>query len=50
LNAVNWLFEKNSNFDWLINLTGQDYPTQTLSETEDFLAKTDCDGLTGQAR
>jgi Core-2/I-Branching enzyme len=45
LNAVNWLFENNSDFDWLINLTGQDYPTQPLSETEDFLAKTDCDGL-----
>lgn len=45
LNAVNWLFENNSDFDWLIDLTGQDYPTQPLSETENFLASTDCDGF-----
>lgn len=45
LNAVNWLFENNSDFDWLINLTGQDYPTQPLEETENFLAKTDSDGF-----
>ena len=45
LNAVNWLWENNSDFDWLINLTGQDYPTQPLSETENFLAQTDCDGF-----
>lgn len=45
LNAINWLFEKNCEFDWLINLTGQDYPTQPISEIEDFLAKTDSDGF-----
>ncbi|MEG5000117.1 beta-1,6-N-acetylglucosaminyltransferase [Microcoleus sp. B4-D4] len=45
LNAIDWLFANNSDFDWLINLTGQDYPTQPLSKTEDFLAKTNSDGF-----
>ncbi len=45
LNAINWLFEHNSDFDWLVYLSGQDYPTQPLSKTENFLAETDYDGF-----
>jgi len=29
LDAVDWLFSHNTKFDWLINITGQDYPTQS---------------------
>ncbi len=45
LKAINWLFEHNSYFDWLIYISGQDYPTQPLSEIEEFLAKTEYDGF-----
>jgi hypothetical protein len=45
LNAINWLLENNSDFDWLVYLSGQDYPTQPLSKIEDFLSKTDYDGF-----
>jgi hypothetical protein len=45
LNAVNWLFEHNSDFDWLIYLSGQDYPTQPPSKIEKFLAQTNYDGF-----
>jgi hypothetical protein len=45
LNAINWLFEHNSNFDWLIYLSGQDYPTQPLSQVEAFLSQTKYDGF-----
>jgi hypothetical protein len=47
LNAINWLFENNSEFDWLICLSGQDYPTQPVSEIEDFLYKTEYDAFMG---
>lgn len=45
LDAVDWLFKQNIEFDWLINLTGQDYPTQPLSQIESLLAESDCDGF-----
>lgn len=45
LDAVDWLFRQNIDFDWLINLTGQDYPTQPLSQIENFLAQTTYDGF-----
>ena len=44
-NAINWLFEHNSDFEWLVYISGQDYPTQSLSKVEDFLSKTDYDGF-----
>jgi len=28
LDALDWLFSHQIDFDWLINITGQDYPTQ----------------------
>ncbi len=43
LNAVDWLLSRNIDFDWLVNLTGQDYPIQPLPQIEDFLAKTKYD-------
>lgn len=45
LNAVDWLFTRNIDFDWLINLSVQDYPTQLLSLFEQFLAETKFDGF-----
>jgi hypothetical protein len=32
-------------FDWLVLLSGQDYPVKPLSEMESFLSQADCDGL-----
>jgi hypothetical protein len=46
LDAVNWLLSRNIDFDWLINLSGQCYPTQPLSQIEKFLAETSYDGFT----
>ncbi|WP_208346679.1 beta-1,6-N-acetylglucosaminyltransferase, partial [Aetokthonos hydrillicola] len=45
LDAVKFLKDNNIHFDWLINITGQDYPTQPLSETQKFLAETTYDGF-----
>jgi len=45
LDAVDWLFSHNVSFDWLINITGQDYPTQPLSRIEKFLAGTKYHGF-----
>ncbi|WP_202807238.1 beta-1,6-N-acetylglucosaminyltransferase [Synechocystis sp. PCC 7509] len=45
LQAIDWLFANNSDFDWLFYLSGQDYPTQPLSKVENFLDKTDYDGF-----
>lgn len=45
LDAVAWLLARNIDFDWLINLTGQDYPIQPLSQIENFLAETSYDGF-----
>jgi hypothetical protein len=45
LQAINWLITNNSNFDWLVYISGQDYPTQPISNIEDFLAKTVYDGF-----
>jgi len=45
LDAVDWLFSHNTEFDWLINITGQDYPTQPLPSIEKFLAETKYDGF-----
>ncbi len=45
LDAVDWLFSHNTAFDWVINLSGQDYPTQPLPQIEKFLAETKYDGF-----
>lgn len=43
--AVDWLLNNNINFDWLIKLSAQDYPTQPISEIEYSLSKTQYDGF-----
>ena len=45
LDAIDWLFRENIDFDWLINLTGQDYPTQPVSQIEKELTQTSYDGF-----
>lgn len=45
LDAVDWLFTYNIDFDWLINLSGQDYPTQSLYLFEQFLSETKFDAF-----
>lgn len=45
LDAVEWLLKSSIDFDWLIHLTGQDYPIQPLTEVENFLSRTNYDGF-----
>jgi len=45
LDAINWLYEHNYDFDWLICLSGQDYPIQPIPQIEAFLATTKYDGF-----
>ena len=45
LNAIDYLYEHNYDFDWLICLSGQDYPIQPISQIETFLAQTEYDGF-----
>ena len=45
LDALDWLFSHNVQFDWLFNLSGQDYPTQPLTKVEKFLSETKYDGF-----
>lgn len=45
LNAIDWLLKHQIKFDWLINLSGQDYPIQPLSQLERFLRTTHYDGF-----
>ena len=45
LDAVEWFLNSGRKFDWLTNLSGQDYPIQALSDVEKFLEQTDNDGF-----
>ncbi|MEC4983330.1 MAG: beta-1,6-N-acetylglucosaminyltransferase [Oscillatoria sp. PMC 1068.18] len=45
LDTVKWLRENKISFDWLINLTGQDYPIKPIPQIEHFLANTNYDGF-----
>lgn len=45
LDAIDWLYEHNCDFDWLICLSGQDYPIQPIAQIEAFLAETEYDGF-----
>lgn len=45
LDAIHWLLARSFNFDWLVCLSGQDYPTQPISQIEQFLAQTEYDGF-----
>ncbi|WP_233787687.1 beta-1,6-N-acetylglucosaminyltransferase [Dulcicalothrix desertica] len=43
LSTVKWILSNNLEFDWFVNLTGQDYPTQPISELENLLSRTSYD-------
>jgi hypothetical protein len=43
--AVDWLAGHRIDYDWLVYLSAQDYPTQPLRVFEDFLATAGCDGF-----
>ena len=45
LHCINWLMTNSIEFDWLIFLSGQDYPIKPLTEIEKFLVKTKYDGF-----
>jgi O-antigen/teichoic acid export membrane protein len=45
LAAVDWLDANGVEYDWLENLTGQDYPLRPIAEIEETLAATDSDGF-----
>lgn len=42
--AVDWLEAHEVEFDWLQNMTGQDYPIQPIAATHRFLADSNADG------
>jgi Core-2/I-Branching enzyme len=43
--ALDRLAERAAEFDWLVYLSGQDYPLRPLAETEAFLAQSGGDGF-----
>ena len=43
--TIDYLIENQIDFDWLVYLSGQDYPTQPLERVEHFLATTEYDGF-----
>ena len=43
--ALERLAEQRIDFDWLVYLSGQDYPTQPLARSEAFLAAAEVDGF-----
>lgn len=45
LDAIAWLLEKQIEFDWLVNLSGQDYPIKNPREFEAMLATRQDDGF-----
>ncbi|AFY54580.1 putative N-acetylglucosaminyltransferase [Rivularia sp. PCC 7116] len=45
LNGIEWLIDNRIEYDWLIYLSGQDYPIKPISEIEAFLSKTNYDGF-----
>ncbi|HEY3877522.1 MAG TPA: hypothetical protein VGM12_02870 [Trebonia sp.] len=44
LAAVDWLDDNGIDYDWLENLTGQDYPLRPVAQIEDTLAASGADG------
>ncbi|MEO1070157.1 MAG: beta-1,6-N-acetylglucosaminyltransferase [Cyanobacteria bacterium J06638_6] len=45
LRCISWLLDNAVEFDWLVLLSGQDYPIQPLSRLEGLLANTSQDGF-----
>jgi O-antigen/teichoic acid export membrane protein len=44
LRAVDWLDDNGIDYDWLENLTGQDYPLRPVAQIEEILAASGSDG------
>jgi Core-2/I-Branching enzyme len=45
LDALDWLEEHRIDYDWIVYLSAQDYPTRPLQQFESFLAASSCDGF-----
>ncbi|MBE9139444.1 N-acetylglucosaminyltransferase [Nodosilinea sp. LEGE 07088] len=45
LRCIAWLLQQGIPFDWLVLLSGQDYPIQPLAQFEQLLAQTTYDGF-----
>lgn len=45
LEAMRWLVRSELPFDWVVNLSGQDYPTQPLERLEKFLTESKQDAF-----
>jgi hypothetical protein len=45
LYCIDWLFTRSIQFDWLVFLSGQDYPIKPIVAIEQFLNTTDYDGF-----
>ncbi|HEY9301927.1 MAG TPA: beta-1,6-N-acetylglucosaminyltransferase [Phormidium sp.] len=43
--GISWAIENYLKFDWLVLLSGQDYPIQPIQKTEKFLEDTQYDGF-----
>jgi hypothetical protein len=43
--GIEWLRREKVEYDWLVYLSGQDYPVQPLAASEAMLAAADCDGF-----
>jgi hypothetical protein len=43
--GIEHLRARERDYDWLVYLSAQDYPTQPLERSEAFLAEADCDGF-----
>ncbi len=45
ISAFRWLEKQPRSYDWVVVLSGQDYPIRPLAELEAELERTDCDGF-----
>ena len=45
LKAIRWLVESETRVDWMVNLTGQDYPVMPLTQIEAEMADCPSDGF-----
>lgn len=45
IEVIDHLLQRQINFDWLVTLSGQDYPIQPITKLESFLKSTQYDGF-----
>jgi hypothetical protein len=45
MDVINWLLDTDNRVDWLINITGQDYPLMPIAQIERELAESGADGF-----